>query len=357
MRCQAGVAIPEWDWHHRLPTGRFVGPVCGDKITTLRINSVFLDVTDQPHLQRHDLTFIVFLLLPLITCAIFSSYLLLFVIEPITFKSAIFDVAVTTISLAFSGFIYWRYVRRELFTLALRPVRFNRKNQRIYAMRERCRRGQEQYGDVVYEVPWRAKNVHFCIHRSKDANETLYHIRCYHVDEQNRIIFAFSIGREWHFSSMSDLLAQWNYWCWYMNKGPAQLPPPTLFLSERETLTETYLTCMFQWGFNTSAAFRLLVTPLTLINTVCRLLSLWTARDPIWPPRIVAACGREVGDEFDQPSGDTPVGWRATLSARFAGTYPDLPSSLIPEWSGTSDEDENAKEWMADRPQRSMEYA
>jgi hypothetical protein len=33
------------------------------------------------------------------------------------------------------------------------------------------------------------------------------------------------------------LLSQWNYWCWYMNHGPANLPKPLLSSRKRKTFS------------------------------------------------------------------------------------------------------------------------
>ncbi len=47
-----GEPIPEWDIRHRLPTDKLVGPQCKDTATIFAMNSTFMDVTDQPYMQR-----------------------------------------------------------------------------------------------------------------------------------------------------------------------------------------------------------------------------------------------------------------------------------------------------------------
>jgi hypothetical protein len=49
------------------------------------------------------------------------------------------------------------------------------------------------------------------------------------------------IGRTWEEDEcLTGLLSQWNYWCWYMNHGPADLPKPLLFFKEKENVLESF---------------------------------------------------------------------------------------------------------------------
>ncbi|MET2989076.1 DUF6708 domain-containing protein, partial [Herbaspirillum seropedicae] len=76
-----------------------------------------------------------------------------------------------------------------------------------------------------------------------------YHIRHYEVDEDGNVVRAFSIGRKWEGQECLDgLLSQWNYWCWYMNHGPEELPKPLLFFKEKEDMLESFLFCMYDFG-------------------------------------------------------------------------------------------------------------
>ena len=52
---KVGKPIPEWDLRHRLPTDRPVGPECKDTATIFRVNSTYMDVTDQPYMYRQML--------------------------------------------------------------------------------------------------------------------------------------------------------------------------------------------------------------------------------------------------------------------------------------------------------------
>jgi hypothetical protein len=62
FRYKPGRPIPAWDLRHRLPVDRYVGPECQDSGTIFRINSSFMDVTDQPFAKRQHLGLFVILL-------------------------------------------------------------------------------------------------------------------------------------------------------------------------------------------------------------------------------------------------------------------------------------------------------
>jgi hypothetical protein len=49
---KVGQPIPEWDLGHRLPISKPVSPECKDSSTIFRINSTYMDVTEQPFRDR-----------------------------------------------------------------------------------------------------------------------------------------------------------------------------------------------------------------------------------------------------------------------------------------------------------------
>jgi hypothetical protein len=125
---------------------------------------------------------------------------------------------------------------------------------------------------------------------------------------------------------MRDLLAQWNYRCAYMNQGPENLPQPLLYLSEYERISDSFLYCLYEVGFDMGGMFRTIFTPFALFLTSHRLMSLWTCRHPVWPGEVLDVSRVARSDPYDQPRGDTPVGWAATARARREECYPRMPT-------------------------------
>jgi len=91
------------------------------------------------------------------------------------------------------------------------------------------------------------------LHKEVTQFGTVYHVRHYALDAEGKVARVFSIGREWTGKpEIEILLAQWNYWCTFMNEGPQALPKPMLFHTERETPRESFLYSLYGFGLTGS---------------------------------------------------------------------------------------------------------
>ena len=131
-----------------------------------------------------------------------------------------------------------------------------------------------------------------------------------------------------------------------MNRGPAKIPKPLLFLSEREGILESFLYCMYEVGFGVSPKVRIMFFPMFCCLTMLRVLTLWTCREPIWPPHVQKISQVQAPDPYLQPAGDTPVGWAKTSQAHKSALYPSDPRCKVPDWHGEADGFKNAKHWQ-----------
>jgi hypothetical protein len=344
-----GTLVPNWDRLHRLPTNVCIAPNCADSATIFRISDSYMDVSDQSYHSRQVLAFgtlLCFLCLCLgpfcIKMSVPHASNSIDSIDP-----SIFSIGITII-LIFGYMCFW-FGRDEFFSLSRRLIRFDRKRKMIYAVRRRRFFSKNEAGDVVWEVPWSEETV-FCIHMGKDNDGSHYHIRCYELDEHQKVVRSFAIGREWPIDSMESLLAQWNYWCRYMNLGPAGVPPPAVYLAEKESFAESFFFCMYEFGFSASAGTRLLFMPFILLETCARRLALMTCREVRWPAHLMAQWDGLEG-QHNEPSNDTPVGWGATIRARLSGEYPTDPSLKIGGWNGL-DAKANAALWAGNTDMR-----
>lgn len=351
FRIKIGQPIPEWDAKHRLPITGCVGPECKDSATVHRISSIYMDVSDQPHMMRQWLAGGTF------TAAIFSSVFLIFFLYVIydswsmdwTFMLGLGIFQLGAAAIGF-GYVCVKFGRDEVFSLTRRPIRFHRGARKIFAIRRRRFFSSRELGDLTVEVPWNEDAV-FCVHRGKQNTDHAdsYHIRYYQLDFDGKVLNGFAMGREWDgLDGMNDLLCQWNYWCWYMNQGPADLPKPLLFLTERENFFESFLYCMYEVGFGLSASLRIAFMPFFLWLTLLRVSALATCRPPVWPPSIEDICQVADDDPYQQPVGDMPVGWAATAQAHKTQTYPSDPRSKTPDWQGEADSFKNAERWRGE---------
>lgn len=351
FRLKIGEPIPTWDRMHRLPISGCVGPECKDSGTVHRINSTYMDVTDQPHIMRHWLAGAIQ------TAILFSLALLAFSIAlvvghfpAVTGPGRYFDASICFFPAM--GFLYvaFKFGRDEMFSLTRRPIRFNRLEKKIFAVRRRRFFSSPEQGDVTWEVSWNAESF-FCIHKGPKNTEhsESYHIRYYQIDAAGNVIRGFSLGREWKdLDGLDDLLCQWNYWCQYMNDGPSDLPKPLLFLAEKEDLFESFLYCMYETGFGLSARLRVVLLPFFCWMTLHRVLALWTCRPPIWPAEIEQVSVVSDNDIYRQPTGLTPVGWAKTSQANLTEAYPSDPRRPTLHWTGEKDGLKNAALWSVE---------
>ncbi|MCI1015575.1 hypothetical protein HWE04_17075 [Herbaspirillum sp. C7C2] len=347
---KAGKPIPIWDLNHRLPIDRAVGPECKDTGTIFRINSSFMDATDQPYKDRQwQAGGVTTACIGVLAILYLAGIIMLDDIKSST-TYLVTNFLIMTGSIFGFSYCILKFGRDEFFSLKRRPIRFNRKEKKIYAIRRRRFFSKPGQGDITWEVPW-DENAIFCIHRGFSNNSPVYHIRHYEVDEDGNVLRAFAIGRKWEEQeNLQGLLSQWNYWCWYMNHGPAELPKPPLFFSERESMRESFLFCLYDFGTQASVRYRIAMMPYILLMTGYRLLALWTCRDPVWPQAVKDVSLIEPDDPYDEPRGNTPIGWGDTVLATQRGDYPDDPKMEIKDWKGEADPALNALLWAKDVP-------
>ncbi len=199
---------------------------------------------------------------------------------------------------------------------------------------------------MVWEAPWTDDSI-FCLHREDSPFGTVYHIRHYTVDEQRNVTQVFSIGREWSGKIQVKMaLAQWNYWCKYMDTGPNGLPKPMLFHTQHETPREAFLFSLYSFGMRAPVFIRLLMMPMILIFTALRMLANATCRDPIWPESIRDISVVASDDPYAEPRVGTPVGWGDTVLAQQRGEYPDNPRAQVENWTSRADGMAYAEAWL-----------
>lgn len=119
-----------------------------------------------------------------------------------------------------------------------------------------------------------------------------------------------------------------------MNRGPAELSLPSLFLSERENLREGFAMSRGHRKQMAITFITILGLPFLLTDLVPRRLALWACRNPVWPMAVEAVSDVGAADPFDLPRGDTPVGWADTAIARAKRKWPTVPTRKVAHWMG-----------------------
>jgi hypothetical protein len=345
-----GKPIPDWDIRHRLPVEAPVGPACKDSATIFEINSTYMEISDQPYMRRHWHALAVLgLASGSLMFFIFFIRILFDISKPIP-AALVPAILIAAFFIIAFGIAAIKLGRDEFFSLKRRPIRLNRQTKKLYAIRRRKFFKKPGEGDEMWEIPWNQGAI-FCIHRDLRFREDPYHIWHYSIDNNGNVVRAFALGRLWTGKeNIKGLLAQWNYWSSYMNHGPIDLPPPPLYFKEKEDLRESFLFCLYDFGFQASFLFRCIVLPYALLLTAVRVLALLTCREPVWPDWVERDCQVDADDPYAQPRDGTPVGWAETAIARDNGTYPFDPQKQMPNWHGEPDPVKNALLWLSDNP-------
>ncbi|WP_322084505.1 DUF6708 domain-containing protein [Burkholderia sp. BCC1972] len=345
-----GKPVPEWDMAHRLSVIRSMGPDVQDFGSTFGINSIYMDVIEPSFLEKQWFaTGVVLAFL----CMGLGPYI--YAVTHANGSSGDFVLnCLAVAAIAIFGTIVWKLGRGLFFGLRYRPIRLHREARKLYAMRTRRFFARPGEGDVVWEVPWTEESI-FCLHREDTSFGTVFHIRHYSVDERGNVTRVFSIGREWTGKREVEMaLAQWNYWCAYMNDGPNGLPKPMLFHTQRETLRESFLFSLYGFGMRAPVSIRLLMMPLILTFTVMRYVANATCRDPVWPDSVEQISAVASDDPYAEPRAGTPVGWSETVLAQQRGEYPNDPKAGAHGWTGESDGERHAAAWLDGPPSRTL---
>jgi len=346
---KCGQAIPEWDGKHRLPISGKVGPVIADDGTIFRINSKYMDVSDQPFCARQWTSAATLVALASAIVGLFFS-MLPYLDNRLGAKDISGSLTLLTLSVPMMlgfGYLSFHTGRDEFFSLTRRTIRFHREQKKLFLIRRRRFFSDPGEGDICWEVPWSARTI-FCVHKGKKTGFNNYQIMGFVLDEAGLVGRTFAIGKDWLGDfGLEYLLAQWNYYCAYMNDGPENLPSPMLYLSETEDIRESFLHCVYEFDHSAGIVSRIVFIPIFLVLTIFRVLSLATCRAPIWPAALDHLFLSNASDVHAQPSGNTPIGWAETVLSKHRNEYPHFPRKEIKEWSGPA-EVENAKLWAAD---------
>lgn len=351
MKNCIGKPISLWDMAHRLPIDQPVAPELYDTGTVSRINASYMDVAEPSLFERHW-----FIAASILATAFVGIGPYIYWLTEVKYPDAggafgeIFSLCV---SLFFGG-LALKLGKGYFFGLSRRPIRFHRGEGKLLAIRGRRFFAHPGKGDIVWEAPWTKDSI-FCLHREVTTFGSVFHIRHYTVDERGNVTRVFSVGREWAGEAEVELLlAQWNYWCHYMNNGPAKLPKPMLFHTENETPRESFLFSLYGVGFDAPAFFRVIMMPFILVFTAMRIVANTTCRDPVWPEAIEKISQIAPNDAYAEPRPGTPVGWAETVLAKQRGDYPNAPKSKVENWHGEQDGEANARLWLKDQPPKGL---
>ena len=264
-------------------------------LTTIKMNSSYLEVVDRFHATRGSLTHegLLFLGLGLFTTIIMVSAL----VDkwPVSNEALFYWVILTTGMLGmFYGFAYALF-RNELFALTHNPIRFDRRNRMVYAFL--CNK-------EMVSAPW--DDIFFCVVQSNNGLGSVVADIYGHIldDDGVTVLATFALGhRAWNPDS---LRSYWNFINHYMEKGPEGLVGQVKYYLPIADRKEPLV-----WALNSLISMLgplgfFSFFPLMMINLGARCLVTATSKIPVWPDWVEEKCQIEPDDPFIRDASMNP---------------------------------------------------
>ena len=246
----------------------------------LQFNSTYTEYVDNSFQQRGDAADIIGCLVFVILITISFYLFYLYCINFVEYSTPL--IFLGCFSLLLSCFPYVTFVKREFFSYTHYPIRFNRKNRKIYVFRHN---GE----DGVLVVPWGEG----FFHRGQSfKNKDVLNIRC-HLMEGDLIKDTFDIGKP-HFSYL-PVDETWQFIWRYMEEGPKSVKPPFINLTTKGNWKSCWIISCAR-VFAISPILEVILFPIILPMTVMRWLGLNVCKQPVWPKWVEEECKIEPND-------------------------------------------------------------
>lgn len=194
------------------------------------------------------------------------------------------------LSLLLIGYCLW-VITREAFTYTHWPVRFNRKNRKVYVFRHNGPNG-------VLELNW--DDVFFTLGKcSSSLGVDTRDIRGLIVDKDAMVRNTFACG-VWG-SDQDALKRVWEYYRRYMEEGPQALPAPIgiLPIAGRKESMVFGVKRMFANFAGAGVILTIIMSPFLALGCLGRTICMLTNRVPQWPQAVLDACKTKVDDPYE----------------------------------------------------------
>ena len=281
----------------------------GNPLSVIKFNSTFLELADISYGLRgvHTLICLGFALSFLATAAAGAACPVAMYLSDRSLLG--FDILFCGFAVVMAavfgalGFTIWRLgVWSSFFKLTHVPVRFNRRNRRVYFMRDDGRTLSASWDRGVVVVPASRGLKIYVLDEEDGAGNRPYYERA--------ILGEFSVGAV---NKYSDVFGLWELLRRYMDEddGPAlaqRVGPVCLPIAEKRepwVWSWHWVGYEYRWPVLKSLLFWF-----TIPAALLRVLALATCRRPVWPPEVEAECRIEPGDPLVRDEGgNPPLSW------------------------------------------------
>lgn len=194
-------------------------------------------------------------------------------------------VGVSTLALAFVGFVFWMLILRDIFRYQYYPIRFDRTTHQVHVFTG----GRNK----VISAAW--SDVRFIIGRDKPAGpgeDYTYDLRGL-VMRGDQVVHTFAVGSDCG-SNPAVVLAHWEMIRRFMEQGRSALPfpPLQLYTSVMPSFRNAFIIHVSSAG----AGLMWIALPLTLPWALFRFLAMKLCRKPVWPAAVTRRGTSEPSD-------------------------------------------------------------
>lgn len=218
------------------------------------------------------------------------------------YKGGYFGVVIFSVFLIPSWFIFCRPVLKDWFSKTHYPVRFNRKKQLVHIYQVK--------GEVI-TLPW--KDIYFTTSKQKVSYCIVGHVL---AKDNETVLNTFSFG---HVGNKTDLSRYWEFIRCYMEEDCLEeMAETVLYCPPVEKCREGYITGL-QTLIKVDSRLEwipcLLLSPLTLVESIARYIGMQTSKIPQWSADVQEACAVDPHDPIHVGAeNNAPHRWRTVLA-------------------------------------------
>ncbi|QOY95473.1 hypothetical protein IM543_06315 [Massilia sp. UMI-21] len=299
--------LTEQERAHQLKQDRPLGLIPRYQLSVIKMNSTFLETVDKWYGWKGAATAITSAVL-LVISGVFGWMGLKLFLQGMGILQSTLDADVATANGIGMLFVFCLFgwgvlclLRKESFAYTHYPMRFNRKNRKVYFFRT---------NGTVLAYPW--EDLFFTLGTIPASN--LWEVRAHILDADRKTVretFALSysgtleaaefVGNTANFFSEDFVRAHWEFVRRYMEEGPQEILSQIQFCMPIDQKRENVSLGFERIFANFAGAPALLyfaMFPFCFVVSVFRIFAIQTSKIPFWPEEVEASCAIEPDDPY-----------------------------------------------------------
>ncbi|SET57289.1 SoxR reducing system RseC family protein [Thorsellia anophelis] len=270
--------------------------------SVIRLNSTYLEVADRHYLWKGfmSMAFLV-MLVPLLVMV----GMVFFIPHWNDFEGVFFSFLILLISIVPGAYLI-RMLLTEFFRWTHYPVRFNRKNRRVYIFgydgKIRIAEWDKLFFTVRTDIQDFYKDKYICCHVLSDDDST--------------VLYTFSLPIETSGSSSSEgLNMYWNFLCNYMNGDIQDNVAVMSVCPPIEGRKEGFVYGLYHWAQILGRFWPVLLFtfPLVITHALIRYLVMLTCKVPKWSEEVEEECVVDPDDAVNLSAATNPKSLLSTF--------------------------------------------